>query len=46
MIYINVHRGYSKLGQKKNYFVCQRKKIYYEDHKGKQTAVPLGEILI
>lgn len=28
MIYISVHRGYSKLGQKKNYFVCQRKKIY------------------
>lgn len=47
MIYINVHRGYSKLGQKKNYFVCQRKKIYNKDHlKGKQTAVPLGEILI
>lgn len=31
---------------KKNYFVCQRKKIYNKDHKGKQTAVPLGEILI
>lgn len=31
---------------KKKLFCLSEKKIYNKDHKGKQTAVPLGEILI
>lgn len=46
MIYINVHRGYSKLGPKKIISFVREKKIYNKDHKGKQTTFPLGEILI